>query len=197
MTIVLDDKEYQVKDLTIEQYEALKQNPDIKDYELIHMLTDAPIDDIKSSPFHQVKFVSKMLMSDWITDGDVSPLELVVVFNGVKYGLIQPSKMSYEEWINLEVFLAEDPLDLVKISTHLYRPLKNDKVGEFRELQPYSLDECMERMEEFKKFPIKKFMSAFFFLSQYATILIDNILSSMEKKGKKPTTIPKIIQKKK
>ena len=195
MTIILDEKEYPVKDLTIEQYEALKKSPNINEIEIIHILTDAPLEEIKSAPFHQVKFISKVLMSEWATDGDVSELELVVLFNGNKYGLIQPSKISYEEWINLEVFLAEDPLDLIKLATHLYRPLKNDKVGEFRELIPYSLDECMERMEEFKKFPVKKLMSALFFLSVFAQTYTENFLSSMETKMKKQTTQPKIIRK--
>jgi hypothetical protein len=181
MKVVLGKKEYGLLPITIEQYELLKDNKDIKPTELITMMTGAPIDEIKQAPFSQVSFVAKMLMTEW-SNTNTTPLNLVVDFKGKKYGLIKPSQISFEEWINLEVFMAESPLDLVKLATHLYKPLSNNKIGEDRELIPYSLDECNSRQNEFKQFPITNLFSALFFLTTFVQELTKASLSSMEMK---------------
>ena len=191
MKVVLGKKEYGLLPITIEQYELLKDNPDIKATELITMMTGAPLEEVKQAPFSQVSFISKMLMTEWV-NYDTSPLNLVVDFKGKKYGLIKPSIISYEEWINLEVFMAESPLDLVKLATHLYKPLSNDKVGEDRELIPYSLDECNGRIDDFKHFPITWLFSALFFLTTFAQELIKTSLSSTETKATKNKTNDKV-----
>jgi hypothetical protein len=120
-------------------------------------------------------------MTEW-SNTDTTPLNLVVDFKGVKYGLIKPSQLSYEEWINLEVFMAESPLDLTKLAVHLYKPLLNDKIGEDRELIPYSLEECLSRQNDFKQFPITSLFSSLFFLTTFVQELIKVSLSSMETK---------------
>jgi len=142
------------------------------------MMTGAPIEEVRQAPFADVKFVAQFLMTEWNTT-ETSPLNLVVDFKGVKYGLIKPSQMSYEEWINLEVFMAESPLDLVKLATHLYKPLSNDKIGDDRELIPYSMDECLSRQNDFKQFPITWLFSALFFLTTFVQELTKAYLSSM------------------
>jgi len=200
MKVVLGKKEYGILPITIEQYELLKDNQDIKPAELITMMTGAPIEEIKQAPFAQISFVSKMFMTEW-SNTDTTPLNLVVDFKGVKYGLIKPSQLSYEEWINLEVFMAESPLDLTKLATHLYKPLSNNKVGDDRELIPYSLDECMGRMNDFKNLPITWLFSALFFLTTFVQELTKASLLSMETKAtesnKKDKAKPKILRQKK
>jgi len=200
MKVVLGKKEYGVLPITIEQYELLKNNPDIKATELITMMTGAPIEEVKQAPFTQVSFVAKMLMTEW-SNTDTTPLNLVVDFKGKKYGLIKPSQLSYEEWINLEVFMAESPLELVKLATHIYKPLANDKIGEDRELIPYSLDECMGRLNDFKQFPITWLFSSLFFLTTFVQELTKASLSYMETKAieskTKDKTKTKILRQKK
>ena len=200
MKVVLGKKEYGVLPITIEQYELLKNNPDIKATELITMMTGAPIEEVKQAPFTQVSFVAKMLMTEW-SNTDTTPLNLVVDFKGKKYGLIKPSQLSYEEWINLEVFMAESHLDLVKLATHIYKPLANDKIGEDRELIPYSLDECMGRLNDFKQFPITWLFSSLFFLTTFVQELTKASLSYMETKAieskTKDKTKTKILRQKK
>jgi len=200
MKVVLGKKEYGILPITIEQYELLKSNKDIKATELITMMTGAPIEEVKQAPFSQVSFVSKMLMNEW-SNTETTPLNLVVDFKGKKYGLIKPSQLSYEEWINLEVFMAESPLDLTKLATHLYKPLTNNKIGEDREIIPYSLDECMGRVNDFKQFPITWLFSALFFLTTFAQELTKVSLSSMEtqviENSKKDKTKTKILRQKK
>ena len=182
MKVVLGKKEYGILPITIEQYELLKDNNDIKAAELITMMTGAPIEEVKQAPFTQVSFISKMLMNEW-SNTETTPLNLVVDFKGVKYGLIKPADLSYEEWINLEVFMAESPLDLTKLAVHLYKPLLNDKIGENRELIPYSLEECMSRQNDFKQFPITHLFSALFFLTTFVQELTKVSLSSMAMKA--------------
>ena len=199
MKVVLGKKEYGILPITIEQYELLKNNPDIKATELITMMTGAPLEEVKQAPFAQVSFVAKYLMTEWQTTE--TPLQLVVDFKGKKYGLIKPSQLSYEEWINLEVFMAESPLDLIKLATHLYKPLMNDKVGEDRELIPYSLDECNGRQNDFKQFPIAWLFGSLFFLTIFVQELTKASLSSMETKATgnkvKNNPKPKILRQKK
>jgi len=182
MKVVLGKKEYGILPITIEQYELLKDNNDIKPTELITMMTGAPIEEVKQAPFAQVSFVAKMLMTEW-SNTETTPLNLVVDFKGKKYGLIKPSQLSYEEWINLEVFMAESPLDLTKLAVHLYKPLLNDKIGEDRELIPYSMDECLSRQNDFKQFPITSLFSSLFFLTTFVQELIKVSLSSMAMKA--------------
>ena len=200
MKVVLGKKEYGILPITIEQYELLKDNNDIKPTELITMMTGAPIEEVKEAPFAQVSFVAKMLMTEW-SNTDTTPLNLVEDFKGKKYGLIKPSQISYEEWINLEVFMAESPLDLTKLATHLYKPLSNDKIGDDRELIPYSMDECNSRQNEFKQFPITWLFSSLFFLTTFVQELMKASLLSMETKmienKVKDKTKTKILRQKK
>jgi len=200
MKVVLGKKEYGILPITIEQYELLKDNNDIKAEEIITMMTGAPIEEVKQAPFTQVSFVSKMLMTEW-DKTETTPLNLVVDFKGVKYGLVRPSQLSYEEWINLEVFMAESPLDLTKLATHLYKPLSSNKIGEDRELIPYSMDECLSRQNDFKQFPITWLFSSLFFLTTFAQELMKVSLSSMETKmiesRAKDKTKTKILHQKK
>ena len=200
MKVVLGKKEYGILPITIEQYELLKNNPDIKATELITMMTGAPIKEVKEAPFNQVSFVAKMLMTEW-GNTDTTPLQLVVDFKGKKYGLIRPSQISYEEWINLEVFMAESPLDLVKLAVHLYKPLSSNKEGDDRELIPYSMDECLSRQNDFRQFPITHLFSGLFFLTTFVQELMKVSLSYMGTKvienNKKDKAKPKILHQKK
>ena len=200
MKVVLGKKEYGILPITIEQYELLKNNPDIKATELITMMTGAPIKEVKEAPFNQVSFVAKMLMTEW-GNTDTTPLQLVVDFKGKKYGLIRPSQISYEEWINLEVFMAESPLDLTKLAVHLYKPLSSNKEGDDRELIPYSMDECLSRQNDFRQFPITHLFSGLFFLTTFVQELMKVSLSYMGTKvienNKKDKAKPKILHHKK
>jgi hypothetical protein len=184
MEVVLGKKTYEVKPVTIRQYKELEANAQISDIDLIHMLTGARKEDIIKAPMAEVKFVAAVLKSEWGAELDKTPLELTIEFNGKLYGLIKPSQISYGEWINLEVFMARSPVDIVLLATHLYRPQTSDKIGDERELIDYDLGECQLRMEEFMDFPIRSVMSALFFLTTFAQELIKTSLSFTETKMK-------------
>lgn len=186
MKVIFDQKEYEIRSLTIEQYSAIKENPNITDPQLIHLLTEIPVTEIMQAPMTDVKFVAQMIMGVFSNATEASELPLVIDIDGVKYGLMKPSKLSYEEWINMEVFFSQSPLDLARLATHFYRPLANDKIGDERELIKYSFDECQSREELFrKKFKMSWLMAAVFFLQTFVKILIEDFQSSIPNKKEK------------
>jgi len=183
MRVVLDDKTYDVLEIGLDKYEFLIKLEEMKDPQVISFLTNAPLEEVKNAPFADVKFVSQMVKSKFYEMYNDTPLELTYTHHGVHYGLIIPSKITFEEWVNLEIFMASSPLDLPLIAAHLYKPLRSDKQGEERELWDYSLDECERRARnEFKDFPVRIFNSALFFFTTFVMEYTKIILSSLETK---------------
>ena len=181
MKIQIGDTDYSVRDLTILQYETLKDREDISDIDFICLMTGVDKNIIKQTKMKDIIFVSNFLRSEVVFQDEVGELELTLEIDGTLYGLIKPSELTFDEFINLEIFMAEKPLDLPKIATHLYRPLKDEYIGEKRNLVDYDLQSCLDRSETFKKnFPIKKLMSALFFLISFGKILTEDLLVSME-----------------
>ena len=181
MKIQIGETEYPIRDLTIEQYLVLNQIKELDDLDFVALMTGAPKDILKKVKVQDLLFASKYLKNDIAFQDEIGELDLVIEVNGVRYGLIKPSEMTFDEFVNLEIFMAEKPLDLPKIAVHLYRPVKDDYIGENRNLIEYDLQECLSRMDEFKKhFPIKKLMSALFFLITFGKTLTDNLLEFME-----------------
>ena len=160
---------------------VLNQIKELDDLDFVALMTGAPKDILKKVKVQDLLFASKYLKNDIAFQDEIGELDLVIEVNGVRYGLIKPSEMTFDEFVNLEIFMAEKPLDLPKIAVHLYRPVKDDYIGENRNLIEYDLQECLSRMDEFKKhFPIKKLMSALFFLITFGKTLTDNLLEFME-----------------
>jgi hypothetical protein len=186
MKLVIDEKEYQIKPLTIDDYLFFtkKENQDIKDLELLLRFTDAPKSELVKLPFHKINFVASVIRSDFGGDDDYGNLDLVITHKGKKYGLIKPSEISYEEWVNLEVFMGQQPLNIRLLATHLYKPLKSDKVGDDRELIDYDLNECESRVYDFGGIPMGQFTSALFFLITFAQKLTESLAGSMANKLK-------------
>jgi len=178
MKLVIGKKEYEVKPLSIVNYEYFLDNKDVDDLELIQRFTECPLEELKKVEITKLKFISKMLTGELGGVSKTEPLHLTTNFNGKNYGLIKPSELTYEEWVNLEVFMSETPLNLPLLATHFYKPLKSDKVGEERELIDYDLSECNSRVEEFKDFPIKVLLSGFFFIGTFAEILTESFHAS-------------------
>ncbi len=180
MKVVFDGIDYDIKPLTISQYQTIMDNPNISDVDIISLFTEIPREEVLQAGFADVKFVAQALRGDWAGIDSDLPLNLTYTFEGKHYGLIQPSKISFEEWINLEVFFAQNPLNLPLLAAHFYKPLSSDKQGEDRELQKYSLSECMGRASEFGRFPIKVFLPALFFFVSFLQELTQNTLLSSE-----------------
>lgn len=187
MKLVIGEDEYPIKPISIGDYEyfSTQEGSKIGDIELIQRFTDCPIKELKKQSFHKIKFIASMIRSDFGAEGDTTELPLVYFYKGKPYGLIKPSELSFEEWINLEVFMGQSPLNLRLIATHLYKPLKSDKVGDERELVEYELAECESRIPLFTDFPMPVLTSALFFLATFAQKYTESLLGSMENKMKK------------
>ena len=184
MRVVVNDKDYDLLEIGLDRYELLMNLDKMKDPQVISFLTGAPLEEVKQFPFTEVKFVSQMVKSKFLENYNNTPLELTYTHHGVHYGLIIPSKMSFEEWVNLEVIMASKPIDYALVCSHLYKPLRSEKQGDERELWDYSLDECQKRARnEFKDFPVRIFNSALFFFTTFVMEYTQNILSSMETKA--------------
>lgn len=181
MKIVIDDVDYPVKEMGIEQYQSIINNDNIGDLDLVSLFVDVDKDILKTASFQDLKFVASMLRYRIKEDSMESPLNLTYRFKDKDYGLILPTKISYEEWINLEVFLAKNPMDMKLIAAHLYKPLVSGD-GDDRVLEDYSMEECIKRSKEWGDFPMSIFVSALFFLGLFSQILTQNILSSLEMK---------------
>jgi hypothetical protein len=183
MRVVIDDKDYDLIEIGLDKYDFLLKLEEMKDPQVISFLTNAPIEELKKAPFADIKFVSQAVKQKFYEIYNNTPLELTYTHHGVHYGLIIPSKITFEEWVNLEIFMASSPLDLPLIAAHLYKPLRNDKQGDERELWHYSLDECERRARnEFKDFPVRIFNSALFFFTTFVMEYTKIILSSLETK---------------
>ena len=187
MKLVIGSNEYQIKPITLGDYLELKDADLTKmtDVDLLIRFTTAPESEIKKIPFAKVGFISSIIKSSFGGDDDALPLALTLKIKDKWYGLIRPSELSYEEWINLEVFMTEKPLDILKIATHLYKPLKNEKMGEERELIDYDLNECLSRQEDFREMYMGNLTSALFFLTTFAEKLTESLLDYMGTQLKK------------
>lgn len=192
MKLVIKEKEYEIKPMSVGDYLDLNEQDVIKmtDLEVLERFTTAPKESLIKIPYAKVKFIASMIRSSYGSDTDALPLALTLKINDTYYGLIRPSELSYEEWINLEVFMAEKPLDILKLATHLYKPLKSDMMGEDRELVDYDMGECKTREQEFRDMNMGNLTSALFFLTTFVEKLTESLLGSLEKKMKGNTKNP-------
>jgi hypothetical protein len=186
MKLVIKENEYEIKPFTIRDYLELNDSPlsQMGDLMVLERFTTAPVEELKKIPYAKVKFIASMIRSSYGSDTDALPLALTLKIKDKLYGLIKPSELSYEEWINLEVFMSETPLDILKIATHLYKPLSSEKVGEDRELIDYDLNECLSRQEDFKDMYMGNLISALFFLTTFVEKLTESLLDYTENKMK-------------
>jgi hypothetical protein len=182
MKLVIGNKEHEIKSLTIGDYLDLKDDDinKIDDLELLDRFTTASKEEIKKIPYTKVKFIVSVIKSTFTNENEALPMALTLKLNDKWYGLIRPSELSYEEWINLEVFMTEKPIDLLKLATHLYKPLKSDKLGEERELIDYDLQECLSRQDEFRDMLMGNLTSALFFLITFVKKLTESLLDYTE-----------------
>lgn len=186
MKLKIGDNEYAIKPISLGDYLELKDKDlsTMKDIDLLIRFTTAPESEVVKIPFAKIGFIASIIKSSFGADDDAAPLSLTLKVKDKWYGLIRPSEMTYEEWINLEVFMSEKPLDILKMATHLYKPLKNEKMGEERELIDYDLNECKSREEDFMEMSMGDFTSALFFLTTFAEKLTQSLLDYTEMKLK-------------
>lgn len=186
LKIQLGNKDYELKGVTLDTYEKLQEDNKMENVDFISLITGIPVNQIKRATLQQINFVAKVLnnyVSNETQRGELRPL----IFTGKEIlGLINPSKMTYGEWVDLESLLSMRPLNFKHIASILYRPTtKYDKMTNERILVEYDYDECLERSKNTGDMLLKDILSGIFFLTKFNQISVEDTLTSMEKKLKK------------
>jgi len=189
MKILLDEKEYELGDLTLSQYMKVKDiqssGQNISDAEFISLLTNIPLEEIRQATIQQINFVSKVLNSWFSNLTTKQPLKQIINYKGEVLGLTQPSQMSWGEWTDLEILTSQEKLNLKHLAAILYRPCETFNVETLeRKIVKYNYDECMERSKDMDDFPIGDIYSAIFFFMKYAQLLTDKHRNSLGDKRK-------------
>jgi hypothetical protein len=182
MIVNLGDTDVEIKYISIEQYERIMDTPDMEDIDFIHLMTNLPVEDLKDAQYDQIKFVASYLKT-WLNKLQNPPLDLEIVYEDERLGLIMPSEMSYGEYADLHTIISSQPLDVRLASAILYRPIIKGE-GETRVIKKYDYDECKERARGMGKFPITSYMSALFFFTKFKQIQLETSPLFLETKRK-------------
>lgn len=190
MKILLDDKEYELGEVTLSQFMKVKQinesNDKMSDSEFISLMTGIPHSEISQATLTQIGFVSKTI-NMWLQNmSNKEPLRQMVEYKGDMLGLIKPSQMSYGEWTDLEVLFSQKEKNYQHIASILYRPCETYNVSTLEnKIVKYDYEECVERSNDMGDFPMSNILSAIFFLISFAEKLTNKHHSSLEVKKKK------------
>lgn len=197
--IQINDRVVKVQpEITIEQFQRLKRKEDLyktSPADLLSMLLNVPVNELKDLPLNQMEFVQSYLMSQMTESSLKDELYNVFTYDGVEYGLENDwSKLAWGAWMDMEVFSSENIEENIHlIMAILYRPIIERKNGKYK-IAPYKADEIEDRAYMFRQLPIKYWFgaSSFFFLT--ATIYTSNIKSSLELTNKTNQMIMKGYQ---
>ena len=189
MKILLDDKEYELGQVTLSQYlkvkELNKTGGNMSDAEFISFMTGIPLDDIRQATIPQIGFVAKTIDVWFQNTSKTDTLKQLINYKGEMLGLLSPSQMTYGEWTDLEVLFAQPERNYQHIAAILYRPCETFNVETLdKKIVKYNYEECLERSKEMGDLPISDILSAIFFLIMYAEKLTNKRLSSLEAKMK-------------
>jgi hypothetical protein len=165
----VEDKSYEIKDLTVKNYYEIKTNLIVNNLEdkyfLFSKLSDCPIEEIKKIPgeywlelWAQLEvMVSNSLLKD---------LNVInkFTFDGVKYGLVNFDDMSIGEFADLDVILSMEQADskIHEVLAILYRPVTKSTLLGY-EIEPYDFKSFKERCQHFLDLPVKYAKSAISF----------------------------------
>ena len=190
MKILLDENEYELGELTLNQWDKVKElnmsQQNLSDPEFISLMTNIPLEEIKQATIPQIGFVAKVLESWFSNTTQQKPLRQLVEYNGEMLGLTQPSQMSWGEWTDLEVLFSQETKNLRHICAILYRPCEKFSVETLdRTIVKYDYEECYERSKDMGDFPMSVIYSSVFFFINYAKTLTNKQKDSMEVKKKK------------
>ena len=189
MKIVLDENEYELGELTLNQWSKVKDmnmtKQSMSDPQFISLMTGIPEKEIRQATVPQIGFVSKVLETWFSNTTKQQPLRQLIEFKGQMLGVTSPSEMSWGEWTDLEVLFAQENRDLKHIAAILYRPCESFNVNTLeKKIVKYDYEECKERSKDMGDFPLCDIYSGVFFLMKYAQLLTNKEKHSLEVKMK-------------
>jgi hypothetical protein len=171
--ITYQDKDYVVKEPTIEMWNRLSVLKDLLDegefvIKLISESTGLNEEQIMKSDWFDIMQVGGSLTNYLINQTNEYRQEFE--FKGVKYRFIDLPNLTFGEFIDIDTFLTkpenEKKNQLNVLMAFLYR-----EVGENNKLVPYDSNKIAERAEIFKNLPIKYVHGALGFFLHIEKIL--------------------------
>lgn len=190
--------------LSIRHYQKLTKMGSPNTMQIISVLTDISIEDLKELEPDNFILLEKKLVPMLHVDKS-NKIVFEFKHNEKEYGLVTDFfKLTMSEWVDLEVYSnSENVVDNIhKIMAILYRPvtkkLKNNKY----QIENYNSNEIESRAEEFLDLPLEFYLSvSTFFLQSYVTfteILRDSLKLKNQKMKLKMMIkkLPKMIYQK-
>lgn len=188
----IEDKEYKIPEfISIEKYVSIFKIKDLfsEDYfaaKLIHLTTDAPIEDLLESDYQQVNYIASYIMNIIPINKPkfIDRFEL----NGIHYGFFPNWKdLTFAEYIDMDTISTkktDELLDLLHIlAAIMFRPIVSEKSFHDFKIEKYDVKSMQERAELFKKeLDVKYILGAQFFFINYAKRFSNySLLSSIPK----------------
>jgi hypothetical protein len=190
ITFKVEEKKYEIKDLTIRNYYDIKTNLIVNNLEdkyfLFSKLSDCPIEEIQKIPGEYWLELWAQL-EVMVTNSLLKDLNVVnkFTFNGVKYGLVNFDEMSIGEFADLDVILGSQQADskIHEVLAILYRPITKNTLFSY-EIEPYEFKSYKERIQAFLDLPVKYAKSAisFFLCFGLASAGLTQIYLTLPKK---------------
>lgn len=158
----IDNKEYQIKELSLQDYYDIKSKLILEGYEaefeIVSILSGCPIEEIKALKYEDWEKLytstTVLINNDFTSEGKFSP---IVEVEGGKYGFMDMDNISIGEFSDLDVILTAPNSEtrLHEALAILYRPIIYQE-GDKYKIEKYGTETYKDRVELFKKFPLSK-----------------------------------------
>lgn len=202
-TIQLDIPEY----LTIEQYRRLSSFDSESKFErLAHIVSSLSGYDIEEVKYWSMESLVEIISKYTESASHQNKFHAIIEWNGTLYGYSDIKSKILGEYIDLEALTSDLQNNLHKIAAIMYRPvvkhrfntlsfaykqkvkmLNNDveNVFDWYEVEKYDSKKRKEREEEFKAFPVHIILGAISFFLSSATLYLNGIQYSDQRKSTK------------
>lgn len=174
--------------LSIKQYQNLMnhQLSGLSTIEIISILTEIPIDDLKQIDSENYRLLEKVLIP-LLHIPQMDKITFMFNFDGKDYGLVQDFfKLTMSEWIDLQVYSNENQIQNIhKIMALLYRPITKKLKNNKYEIENYDSKTLDERSELFKELPIEYYLSVTTFFLQNVNKFMEILETSLKQKNQK------------
>lgn len=170
ITFSIKGIDYTIKDVTISQYYEIYEDILVDDtsahFNICSKLSGCDLKALKTlKPIDwQLLWASIVGMLNSYFNKDLSTLNQEIEHNGIRYGLINPNKMTIGEYADLDVITSSDTFHkrYHEILAILYRPILRKNIFT-KKIQAYEDTDLEEQSEIFKELPLYHVQSALSF----------------------------------
>lgn len=198
----IEDSTYKIANLTVYDWyhiqDELMLNP-YAGFSIISYLTGCSEEELKAMDVDDWNDLWR-ITQDFIKQESTSNLlpERIYKFQKVKYGLMNPEKMTIGQFADLDILINSPGQEkkIHEIMAMIYRPILSDRDGEL-EIEEYDPDKVKKRGNDFLTVPLKDAVKAlnFFLLTgqQYLSNIAD-YLKQIQETEKMTTEQEEIFQ---